>query len=212
MKITWFGHAFFLVETVNGIHIAFDPFDSSVGYPLPEVTADLVCVSHNHYDHNNVSLIKGSPRIVNQSGSIKYNGINISAFPTFHDEEKGRKRGENLVYRVEAEDIVLLHLGDLGDLPPTKEIEAWKPVDIVLIPVGGIYTIDHNKAYQLVKQINPRVIVPMHYKTSYLSFELNSVDPFLKLFTRVRHFETSTLEVTRESLPQQEEVWLPKLP
>ncbi|MDI3530725.1 MAG: hypothetical protein PWP60_574 [Candidatus Atribacteria bacterium] len=212
MKITWFGHAFFLAETAEGIRIAFDPFDSSVGYPLPEVTADLVCVSHDHYDHNNVALIKGNPRIVNQSGSIKYNGITISAFKTFHDEERGRKRGENLVYRVEADGIVLLHLGDLGDIPPAGEIEAWKPVDIVFVPVGGVYTIDHNQAHRLVTQINPRVIVPMHYKTPYLSFALNAVDPFLKLFPRVRRFETSTLEVTKESLPQQEEVWLPKVP
>jgi len=210
MQVKWFGHAFFLVTSGTGMQIAFDPFADTVGYPLPEVRAELVIVSHDHYDHNNVQLVKGYREVLKRAGSYPQEGAKIDLFATYQDEEKGKKRGGNLVARVEMEGLVVMHCGDLGLVPPEEEWRKWMPVDILMVPVGGVYTIDHRGARKLVEALRPRIVIPMHYKTRYLQFELAGVEPFLQEFeaARVKKLRESGFEVTGEKLPPQTEVWV----
>lgn len=208
MQVQWLGHSFFLVESLQGVRLAFDPFGETVGYPLTEVHADFVFVSHDHFDHNNLKLIRGYEEVFKEAGHFERKGLKISIFSTYHDEERGKKRGKNYVTRVEAEGITLVHLGDLGVVPEKEELEAWKPVDILLIPVGGIYTVDAQGAKRLVQELHPRIVVPMHYKTKYLRFELESVEPFLQGFVTVKRIKGSRFEITAEKLPQETEIWV----
>jgi len=207
LKIRWFGHSFFLV-TSGDTKIAFDPFDDSVGYPLPQVEADLVVVSHDHFDHNNVSLVRGHPEIIKEPGVYEKNGIKVEIFSTFHDEVGGKKRGKNNVARLELEGMSLIHAGDLGIIPPDEELSSWKTVDILLLPVGGIFTIDAQEAQELVSKLSPHLVIPMHYRTEYTKFELNPLEPFLQGFREVKRLGSSEVEVTREILPTNLEVWV----
>lgn len=208
MYIQWLGHSFFLVESLQGVRLAFDPFGENVGYPLTEVRADFVFVSHDHFDHNNLKLIQGYREVFKEAGHFERGSLKISIFPTYHDEEKGKKRGKNYVTRVETEGIALIHAGDLGVVPEKEELESWKPVDILLLPVGGVYTIDAQRAKKLVQELHPRIVVPMHYKTRYLQFELANVEPFLQGFVTVKRIKGSHFEITAEKLPQETEVWV----
>lgn len=208
MEVRWFGHSFFLVTTERGVRLAFDPFDQSVGYPLPEVEADFVLVSHEHFDHNNVALVRGYREVVRQPGEYTKDGVKIRAFSTFHDEEEGKKRGRNIVFRVEADNLVFMHVGDLGMVPGDQEIGSWKPVHLLFVPVGGVYTIDAKGAQELVQKLAPSVVVPMHYKTRFLSFSLNPVEHFLKNFERVKHLKSNHFTITAKNLPPALEVWV----
>ncbi len=207
LKIRWFGHSFFLV-TSGDQKIVFDPFDATVGYPLPQVEADLVIVSHDHFDHNNVSLIKGHPEVIKEPGVYEKDGIKIKVFSTFHDEVGGKKRGKNNVSRLELESMSLIHAGDLGMIPSDEELSSWKPVDVLLLPIGGIFTIDAREAQKLVSKLSPRIVIPMHYRTKYTQMEISPVEPFLRGFKEVRKLGSSETEVTRENLPVNLEVWV----
>lgn len=208
MQITWLGHSFFLLVSLSGMKMAFDPFGETVGYPLREVAADVVFVSHDHFDHNNLNLVRGYEEVFREPGNYEKEGVKITGFSTYHDEEKGKKRGRNCVFRVEVDGMVVVHCGDLGTIPEPKELEAWKPVDILLVPVGGVYTIDAAKARELVKMLNPRIVVPMHYKTRYLQFELGNVDSFLQGFEVVKRIKGSSFEIDKEKLPPTTEIWV----
>ncbi|MCX6090281.1 MAG: MBL fold metallo-hydrolase [Candidatus Atribacteria bacterium] len=208
MKIKWFGHSFFLVESFGGKKVAFDPYDYSVGYPLPDVIADMVCVSHHHHDHDNVSLVRWEPELIDEPGLYVREGLKITGFPTFHDREKGKKRGKNVVFRLEMENLSLIHAGDLGIIPEGSELSQWQPVDVLLVPVGGIYTLDGKEAKQLVDILQPKIVIPMHCKTPYLKFELHSAQEFASLFLRSEFLSTSQIEITLEHLPLSVEVWV----
>jgi len=208
MQVKWLGHSFFLVRSATGVQMAFDPFGETVGYPLQTVQADFVFVSHDHFDHNNLKLVRGYEEVFREVGQYEKKGIKITIFPTSHDEEGGRKRGKNHVVRVEADGMVLVHCGDLGMIPEPQDLEAWKPVDILLLPVGGVYTIDAQQAQSLVRALKPRIAVPMHYKTRYLQFTLGEVNPFLEGFEAVRYIRGSSFEVDKEKLPPATEIWV----
>ena len=208
MQVKWLGHSFFLVTSAAGVRLAFDPFGETVGYPLQEVSADFVLVSHDHFDHNNLKLVRGYEEVFRGAGNYERKGIKITISPTCHDEEGGKKRGKNHVSRVAVDGMVLVHCGDLGMVPESKDLEAWKPVDILLLPVGGVYTIDAQKAKLLVKALNPHIVVPMHYKTRYLQFELDGVEPFLRGFEMVKRVGGSSFEIVKEKLPSTTEIWV----
>lgn len=212
MKIQWFGHSFFLVTSQGGKKIVFDPFDQSVGYPLPQVSANMVCVSHSHYDHNNVQIIGGNPEIIQKAGIYVRDGYQIQGFQNYHDHKKGKERGENVVYRIEIDGLSLIHAGDMGMLPSLEEIESWKPLDILLVPVGGIYTINGHEAQTLVEHLKPRVVIPMHYRTPLLKFELQPVENFTYQFFKVKTLSETQVEITRENLPESTEIWIFPIP
>jgi L-ascorbate metabolism protein UlaG (beta-lactamase superfamily) len=180
MKISWLGHSCFILQSSAGIKVLTDPFDEKVGYPLPNVEADIVLVSHDHHDHNNVKIVKGHPLVITRPGTHEASGINIRGVKTYHDENEGRLRGTNTIFCFSLDNVSICHLGDLGHVPGADAIQAIGPVDLLLIPVGAIYTIDAIAAREVVRQIRPHVAIPMHYHTTDLSFKLDPVDKFLQ--------------------------------
>ncbi len=190
MEIKYLGHSSFLIKTKTA-KIVTDPYDPEmVGLKFPKTEADIVTVSHSHKDHNqfkNVSGINGvNPLMIDMPGEFEKMGVRIFGFQTFHDKTSGSERGENIMYKFESEGMSLLHCGDLGMVPEESFLEAIGEVDVLLVPVGGFYTIDSDEAVSLVKKIEPSIVIPMHYKTEKSSnaseSKLAGVSEFTKKF------------------------------
>lgn len=184
MRIKWFGHASFLIETA-GQKILTDPFDEKLGYPLPDIKPDIVTVSHEHWDHNAVGILKGKPRIIKGTGKFEFEDIIIEGIPSFHDKEGGKERGTNTIYKISSEEMTLVHLGDLGHLLNKEQLTAVESADVLLVPVGGTFTIDAREAQELVENINPGIVIPMHFNTAHLSFDLAEVEEFTTRYEKV---------------------------
>lgn len=162
-----------------------DPFDPSIGLKMPVLEADLVLSTHDHEDHNNVKAVKGpaggAPFVITGPGEYEIKDISVRGIPSFHDEKEGKERGENTIYMIEAEGMRLCHLGDLGQSELTADqVSKIGNIDILFVPVGGVYTIDAKAATKIVSQIEPRIVIPMHYMLANLRFKLEKVDEFLK--------------------------------
>ncbi|MFN3284460.1 MAG: MBL fold metallo-hydrolase [Pseudothermotoga sp.] len=197
MKITWFGHACFLFETAQ-IKILTDPFDSSVGYKVPNVVADIVTESHQHFDHNAHHLIKGKFELVKEPGVHQLKGVKITGIKTFHDCEAGTKRGQNIVFVFEVEDFRIVHLGDLGHTLNQIQLDQIKPADILLLPVGGTFTIGPAEAKKVLDQIDPHAAIPMHFKTKHIKFDIAPVEEFANLCENVKYLGNNILEIDKE--------------
>ncbi len=169
MNIQYYGHSCFKITTkpagraTTDVVIFFDPFDKSIGLRPPQGQADIIFISHNHPDHNNAQALKGSPVIIDTPGEYAIKGINATGIETFHDNVEGTKLGKNTAFILESEDIKICHLGDLGAILSPKQMEEME-VDILFIPIGGKYTLDGEKAAELVRKIEPKIVIPMHYK------------------------------------------------
>ncbi len=205
MEVRWLGHACFLCEG-NGVRLLTDPFGKEVGYPLPREVVDVVTVSHDHYDHNAVQVLPGRPRVIREPGVHEVEGLRIEGFSVYHDEVRGAKRGRNIIYAWEMDGIRFCHLGDLGHLLEPATVEAIGKIDLLMIPVGGVYTIDARGAFRVVEQLNPRLVLPMHYKTPPLKLDLAPVEDFTRYFDRVRR--EKVLRVGPGGLPEEREVIL----
>lgn len=170
MNIEYYGHSCFKITAKPAgrgqeeVTIFIDPFDKKVGLRPPQGQADLVLVSHHHFDHDNVSALKGEPVVFDIPGEYSIKGVNIIGLQTFHDNKEGAERGLNTIFLLEAEDLKICHLGDLGCDLTEKQIEELGEVDVLMIPVGGKYTIDAKKAEEIAKSIEPSIVIPMHYK------------------------------------------------
>jgi len=200
MKISWLGHASFLVES-SGKKLISDPFDENVGYPLFQEEVDIVTVSHEHWDHNATGRLAGNPVLVRGTGEFDIDSFKITGFPSFHDKARGEERGINTMYRIGVEGINLLHLGDLGHLLSPEEHAALGKIDILMIPVGGVYTINADEAYQIVQALNPQIVIPMHFKTPHLCFDLAPVEEFTSKFDSV--VKKPFLEITLDKQQEQ---------
>lgn len=207
MKIRWFGHACFELTALDGTKVLTDPFDESVGYMIPQVEVALVTVSHGHFDHAYLGGLRGRPRVLRTPGSYKEGTLKITTVRTHHDPSGGRLRGENLLFRFEDGDISLLHAGDLGHTLTAEHVAACGRVDVLLIPVGGTYTLDAEGAWRVVDQLKPRLVIPMHFRTDVLSFPLAPVEPFLEGRPH-RRLASHTVEVTSSTLPAETEIWV----
>ena len=187
MEIKWFGQSCFLVRTSqNGQEkkIVIDPFSPEIGLKLPKLEADILLVTHQHYDHNYTKAISGEYFLIDEPGEYEVQNIFIRGIFSFHDDKQGKERGPNTIYVIqpEGEKITLCHLGDLGQKELTsKQIEQIGQVDILLIPVGGHYTIDAYSAQKVISQIEPRIVIPMHYFIPNLKIKLDGIDEFLKV-------------------------------
>ena len=157
-----------------------DPYPPDLGYSLGKPTAHIVTVSHQHPGHSYVQGISGEPRLVTGPGEYEISGVLITGIATFHDLERGQKRGKNTVYLIEVDEVSVCHLGDLGHVLTAEQVEEIGTVDVLLLPVGGVSTINAPVAAEVVRQLEPKAVVPMHYKTEALSWELEPVDRFLK--------------------------------
>lgn len=211
MKIRWLGHACFLLTARDGTRILTDPFDESVGYLVPAVEADYVTVSHDHFDHDYVKAVKGAPRVIASAGEhrVGKNGeIYIKGIPTFHDDVGGRKRGPNLVFVMEIDGIRVCHLGDLGHMLTPEQKSGIGRVDVLMVPVGGTYTIDALGAAQVVAVLAPKVVIPMHYKTDVLALPLDPVDKFLQKVGGATKVNATTVDVDWQDLKEERKVYV----
>ncbi len=180
MTITWFGQSCFRVETKEGSFL-FDPFSKDLGLKPPRVKDDLVLITHEHYDHNNTGDVGPETFVIRGPGEYERKGIAIRGIRSFHDKAQGAERGLNTIYVVTAEEMTVCHLGDMGQEQLTDaQIEDIGDVDILMIPVGGTYTVDYKEAQKIIGQIEPKIIIPMHYKVPGLNMELDGPEKFIK--------------------------------
>lgn len=202
MKIRYLGHSCFFIQTEDGVRIVMDPYHSEIGLKMPRVPADIVTTSHDHFDHNNVGKIGGEFTHMSEPGDYEKSGVTLRGIAAFHDDEGGRKRGRNVIFRIEAEGLAICHLGDLGHVPDERQLELIGRVDILFIPVGEIFTFENEDALKTVNAIKPTVVIPMHYKTKKLAIGLETENKFLKIAGGGRRLGGSELDVTPETLSQ----------
>ncbi|MEM3988900.1 MAG: MBL fold metallo-hydrolase [Desulfurococcaceae archaeon] len=208
MELVWHGHAFFTLRLANGYVISIDPHDGlSIGLKRVRVESDLVLVTHDHFDHNAVEVVKKpSTRILKQFyGEVRVDDVVINGIKTFHDKHGGARRGENAAYIVDAEGLKIAHLGDLGHVPSGEVLNKMSKIDVLMIPVGGTYTIEPDEAWSIVENLGPRIVVPMHYWVKGLRLPLKTVDHFLKYAEKVRvdKLNTNLVSITPSNLPSE---------
>jgi len=211
MEITWLGHSCFKIRGKQATIIT-DPFSPDTGYSLGKASADIVTVSHSHPGHSYAAGVGGSPRVVNRPGEYEISGVLIIGLATFHDKEKGAERGKNIVYVMETEELAICHLGDLGQPLTDSQIEEIGKVDVLMVPVGGVTTINAATAAALVRQMEPKVILPMHYKTPAFKGELEPAEAFLREFGVHQAVPQPKLNINKNNLPLTTQVVLLEYP
>jgi len=211
MKVKWYGHAAFLITTDQGIKIITDPYEpgafgGGIAYgPIPD-QADIVLVSHDHADHNYVQGIKGKPQVVKGTGSHKVKNLEFKGIAAYHDGRKGSERGQNTIFCFSVDGVNVCHLGDLGHVLSDAETKQIGPVDLLLMPVGGVYTIDPAQATQTAQKLSPKFLIPMHYKTPHCGFPLAQVEDFTSGKAGVKTVKGSEVEIKKEKIPQAPEI------
>lgn len=202
MKIKWLGHASFLITSDTGTKIITDPYTPGMGISYGEIkeSADIVLVSHGHGDHNNVAAVKGNPEVVKEAGSKTVKGIATKGIATHHDASGGSQRGSNIIFCFTVDGMRLCHLGDLGHPLTDAQAAEIGAVDILLIPVGGFFTIDAAVATQVCEKLKPKVVIPMHYKTAKCGYPIAAVDDFLKGRKDVTKPDKSEVELKKDKL------------
>jgi len=210
MKVKWLGHSCFLITSKGGVRIITDPYAvaEDISYSPIKETADVVVISHGHDDHSNVSAVQGKPEVIEGSGTKTAKGIQFRGIATYHDASQGQQRGPNTVFCFTIDDMKLCHLGDLGHLLSPGQVNEIGAVDILLVPVGGFYTIDASVASQVCNQLKPKVIIPMHFKTPKCAYPIVGVEDFLKGKKNVRKVRGSEAEFERGKLPAVTEIVL----
>ncbi len=212
MKIKWNGHASFTLTSADGTVIVTDPYDpggydGALTYDVVSDRADGVLISHDHADHNYVEGLSGTPVVLKHSGSVKE--IAVKGMPTFHDETEGSERGTNMVYTIKADGITICFSGDLGHQLSDEQVTALGKIDVMLVPVGGFFTLDADGAAKLIETVKPAVVIPMHYKTEKCGFPIEKVDSFLSIMKDVKKQGKSEIEFTKAQIPEQStEVWV----
>lgn len=208
MKLKWLGHSSFLITSEEGTKIITDPYATGGGINYGEIkeAADIAVVTHAHSDHNNVAAVRGRPQVVRGAGSQEAKGINFKGIASFHDDAGGRQRGPNTIFCFTMDGIRLCHLGDLGHQLSGEQAADIGQVDVLLIPVGGRFTIDAPGATQVMERLKPRVVIPMHYKTDRCAYPISGVDSFIKGKANVQGMERAEVEFKPEQLPPATEI------
>ncbi|MBO7156567.1 MAG: MBL fold metallo-hydrolase [Clostridia bacterium] len=200
MKIEWLGHASFKLTESTGITIVTDPYEEDkVGVKFPKVSSAVVTVSHDHFDHNCVSAVEDVTTVINSTGSYDLDGVDIYGFKSYHDEKKGALRGKNIVFRFRMDGVEVCHLGDIGEPLSPMLAELIGSINILLIPVGGKYTINAEQAKEYVDLLMPDVVIPMHYMCDGYKTEVDELDDFLDLFSDkdIEYADVTELEFDR---------------
>jgi L-ascorbate metabolism protein UlaG (beta-lactamase superfamily) len=203
MEVKYLGHSAFVITSDEGVKIITDPYTPSSDLTYREIrtTADVVTVSHSHFDHSNVAAVGGNPQVMRRAELATAKGIRFKGVKSYHDNEGGRRAGNNIIFCFEVDGVRLCHLGDLGHLLDDKQLREIGRVDILFIPVGGNYTIDAQTATKVCDQLKPGVIIPMHYRTAKGLPTIAGVDEFLRGKDRVKWLDTSQLEFKAGGLP-----------
>ena len=205
MEINWLGHSCFRVRS-RETTIVTDPPSAASGYSLPNIAATIVTVSHAHPGHNASELCGGTPRIIEGPGEYEVAGVLIAGVRTYHDDKHGQERGRNTAFVIELEDVRLCHLGDLGHIPTAEQREAMSDIDVLMVPVGGHSTIDAAGAAEVISLLEPKIVIPMHYRTDLLAGDLEPLEPFLKQMGVAELAPQARLSVTPSNLPAQTQV------
>lgn len=211
MKIKWYGHAAFRLETNSGVRIIVDPYESgafggALSYGKITDEADIVLTSHDHADHNHTKEIKGKFRLLSKKGVYEEKGVKIRALPSYHDSSKGKERGDNLIFIIEAEGLTVMHAGDLGHRLDKKTLAEIGTVDVLFLPVGGFYTIDAEEAAKVMGDIHPAVTIPMHFKTAKCDFPITGAEEFTRGKKGVKQMSASEIDIKKEALPREPEI------
>jgi len=212
VDIWWHGQACFRVKGKN-TSVVFDPYDPDfTGLPKFKAEADIVCISHSHRDHNFAEAVtseSGKPFVISGPGEYEKSGVNIVGIASFHDDNGGKERGKNTIYNMAIDGVNIVHFGDFGQKKLTQEqVEQLSNCDVLLIPVGSVYTISGKEAPDIISQIEPKIIIPMHYKTDGLKFDLDPVSAFLSAMGKEGLEPQPKLSVSRERLLDEPEVVL----
>jgi len=213
MRRRWFGHSAFLLAAVDGTRVITDPyvpgsFNGDVEYgPIREM-ADATTVSHHHQDHDGVARLPGKPKVFDRPGSYRAGAFVVIGVETFHDAARGAQRGRNTVFVCEADGLRVCHCGDLGHILSAEQAAAIGKVDVLLVPVGGTFTVDAAGAREVATQLAARVIIPMHYKTDKLRFDIAGVEDFTRGQKKVKRIGASEVELSASRLPPVPEVWV----
>ena len=202
MTISWFGQSCFRIEAKEG-SILTNPFAKEIGLKPPRIKDDVITVSHQHFDHNNVGDANPEAFIIQNPGEYEKQGIAVRGIASFHDDKQGAERGPNTIYIYKAEDITICHLGDLGHLLADAQVEAIGDIDVLMIPVGGTYTLDAKTAAAVIGQIEPKIIIPMHYKVPGLEVMLDGVEKFIKELG-LDPEKTDKYKISKKLLPAEE--------
>ena len=211
MHIIWHGQSFFQIQTSlnkgEQTTLAIDPFDESTGLKPPSFQADVLLITHDHADHNNKKAIKGTPFLIEGPGEYEVKEIAIQGIPSFHDEEEGKKRGANTIYLIEMEEMKVCHLGDFGQKELTEDqLEQIGDIDVLMVPVGGEFTLDAKGAAHVISQIEPKIVIPMHYAIPKLKIKLDEVDKFLKEIGKKSVVPQPKLLIKKKDLPLETQV------
>jgi len=205
MDITWYGQACFRLRDRN-VSVVADPYDKTTGLKLPRLIADIITVSHQHDDHNFVEGVKGEPFVISGPGEYEIKGLFITGVAMWHDDTGGALRGRNTIYLYEFADATVCHLGDLGHVPSQSQVEELGNVDVLLVPVGGQYTLDAAKAAEVVSLIEPSIVIPMHYALPDLAYKLDPLEVFLKEMGVKESERRESLSVTNRQMPEETKV------
>jgi L-ascorbate metabolism protein UlaG (beta-lactamase superfamily) len=207
VKVKWLGHASFLITSAGGARVITDPYKVDMGLSYGEIgeTADVVLVSHEHADHNNAAAIRGNPQVIKGAGDKEAKGIKVKGIATYHDEAGGSKRGGNTVFVIDVDGVRVCHLGDLGHDLTLKDVADIGRIDVLIVPVGGVYTIDARAATAVCAKLAPRVIIPMHYANSRVDTgkfgAISGVEDFVKGKTNVDRLNSSETAFEVGKLP-----------
>lgn len=203
MTITWFGHSCFRIEMKEG-SVLIDPFSKDIGLRPPKIKDDLVLVTHHHYDHDNTADVNSEAFIIDSPGEYEKQGISVRGVRSFHDKSGGKERGPNTIYVIKGEDMTVCHMGDFGQEKfEDHQLEEIGDIDILMVPVGGVYTIDYKEAANVVSQIEPKIIIPMHYKIKDLKLDIAGPDKFLKEIGLTPE-KVDKFKVAKKNLPVEE--------
>ena len=201
MRIEWIGHACFKMTTEGGVRVFTDPYDASVGIAMIPLKADVITMSHEHHDHNETSQIIGEPLIARGGEPLSLGGLEIKAHASYHDDVQGAKRGQNFIRVFEAEGLKIVHMGDQGCMPEEKILSAIADADVMLIPVGGTYTLDAQQAKEVIARAKPKCVVPMHVKTKHCPYPIEPVTVFLEEMGCAGLEPVAALDVSKGNAP-----------
>ena len=201
MKIIWLGHSAFKLEESTGTSVVTDPYSAKlVGYEMQDVNADAVTISHHHNDHDDLKKLNPDVQVIDSLGFWELKGIDVSSMLSYHDAESGKKRGENLIFKFRIDGVDVCHLGDVGEECTVKLGDSIGTVNVLMVPVGGNYTIDARQAKEYVDFLMPDIVIPMHYETPSCKIDIDKVDRFLELFDeeQIVRIDGDSIEIHRD--------------
>ena len=201
MRLEWIGHACFKLTLESGVKVFTDPYDESVGITMIPLKADVITMSHEHHDHNEESQIIGEPVILHGDMPLELGGLKVAAYASYHDDAQGAKRGANHIRVFEAEGLKVVHMGDQGCMPAKEILDAIAGADVLLIPVGGTYTLDAKEAKEVIERIAPKCVVPMHVKTAHCPYPIDPIGVFLEEMDCAGLEPAAALELSAGNVP-----------